>query len=71
MAVGKEISPPTPAFNDLHGSYCKEDTVSCFIFTAAHTFPSSVLSPRKAAGTKTRNIFKGVRAPPLSQSGAM
>lgn len=67
----KTVSLPTPAFNDLHASNCKDDTISCFIFTAAHTFPSSILSSRKAVGTKQRNFFKGTRAPPLARGGAM
>ena len=58
MAVGKKkISPPTPAFNDLHVSNCKDDIVSCFVFTAAHTFPFNILISSKAVGTKLKNFF--------------
>lgn len=59
MALGKKnVSPPTPAFNDLHAFNYKDDSVSCFIFTAAHIFPSGILSFRKAVGTKPRNFLR-------------
>lgn len=66
---GKTVSPPIPAFNDPHVFYWK-DAISCFISFAAHRFPSSMLSTRKAVGAK-EEFLKGCKSSSLAQRSAV